>query len=52
MMIIGDVETLELEKFLNKNFFDVILCGDIIEHLKNTSVFLQKLKQFLKQMDI
>lgn len=48
MMIIGDVETLELEKFLNKNFFDVILCGDIIEHLKNTSVFLQKLKQFLK----
>ena len=34
-MIVGDVESLNLENYLKPSSFDVILCGDVLEHLKN-----------------
>ena len=47
-MIIGDVETLDLEKKLEPASFDVILCGDVLEHLKMPARILKKLHTFLK----
>jgi GT2 family glycosyltransferase/2-polyprenyl-3-methyl-5-hydroxy-6-metoxy-1,4-benzoquinol methylase len=47
-MIICDVETLDFDKNLEPAFFDVIICGDILEHLKKPATFLKKLKKFLK----
>jgi len=44
---VGDVETIKLEYKLN--YFDVILFGDILEHLKNPLNTLKKLKPFLKE---
>jgi len=47
-MIIGDVETLDLDDVFKSCFFDVILCGDVIEHLKNIPNLLKKIKKYLK----
>jgi GT2 family glycosyltransferase/SAM-dependent methyltransferase len=47
-MIFGDVEALALNKKLEPASFDVILCGDVLEHLKNPVKILQKLQKFLK----
>ena len=47
-MIIGDVETLDLDKNLKPASFDVILCGDVLEHLKSPVKILKKLYKFLK----
>jgi len=47
-MIIGDIETLDLEKKLEPASFDVILCGDVLEHLKMPGQILKKLHTFLK----
>ena len=47
-MIIGDVETLDLDKNLEPASFDVIICGDVLEHLKNPANLLKKIQKFLK----
>lgn len=47
-MIIGDVEILNLDEFLTPTSFDVILCGDVLEHLKKPATILKKLRNFLK----
>ena len=47
-MIIGDVETLNLDELLSHGSFDVIMCGDVLEHLKTPSSVLKKLRKFLK----
>lgn len=47
-MIIGDVEALDFEKNFESSSFDVILCGDILEHLVNPRNLLIKLKKYLK----
>jgi 2-polyprenyl-3-methyl-5-hydroxy-6-metoxy-1,4-benzoquinol methylase len=47
-MIIEDVEKLDFEKTFEPASFDAVLCGDILEHLKNPSIFLEKIKPFLK----
>ena len=47
-MIIGDVETLDLDGILKSASFDVIICGDVLEHLKNPAILLKKLKAYLK----
>lgn len=40
---------LEKDKWpFGKNFFDIVLAGDIIEHLVNTDAFLEKIKYVLK----
>ena len=48
-MIIGDVESLELSYHLKNKKFDVILLGDVLEHLKDPSIFLKKLHPFLEK---
>lgn len=47
LMIVGNVEELDLDKYLDPASFDVILCGDILEHLKNPAVLLKRLKDYL-----
>ena len=47
-MIIGDVETLDLDKNLEPASFNVIICGDVLEHLKNPANLLKKIRKFLK----
>ena len=47
-MIIADVETLELDKTFAPGSFDVIVCGDVLEHLKNPESILKNIKKFLK----
>lgn len=44
--IIGDIETIKLD--FPENYFDVILAGDIFEHLKDPWSVLKKMTKFLK----
>nr|WP_321266218.1 class I SAM-dependent methyltransferase [uncultured Sulfurimonas sp.] len=44
--IIGNIETMDLP-FENSQF-DVIICGDVLEHLINPSKTLESLKKYLK----
>jgi 2-polyprenyl-3-methyl-5-hydroxy-6-metoxy-1,4-benzoquinol methylase len=46
-LIIGDIETLDLDRELNGGQFDVVLLGDVLEHLKNPENLLTKLKKYL-----
>lgn len=46
-VIVGDVDTIDLDKELKEKKFDVILFGDILEHLKDTKKILIKSKDFL-----
>lgn len=43
--IIGDVESLEFP--YNKKYFDVIICGDVLEHLVDPYRMIAKLKEYL-----
>ncbi len=45
--IIGNIETLELP--FDKNSFDVIICGDVLEHLVDPYKVLKVLKTYLKE---
>ena len=47
-MILGDVETLDLDKNLEPASFNVIICGDVLEHLKNPADLLKKIRKYLK----
>jgi O-antigen biosynthesis protein len=47
-VIFGDVEELDLDAFLVPQSYDIILCGDILEHLKNPVNLLIKIKKYLK----
>ncbi|OFY68477.1 MAG: hypothetical protein A2V64_00180 [Bacteroidetes bacterium RBG_13_43_22] len=49
-LIIGNIEDLEID--LPGNYFDVIICGDIIEHLIEPEAALRKLHNHLKQNGI
>jgi SAM-dependent methyltransferase len=42
---VGDVETMELP--LERGSFDAIVCGDFIEHLRDPSAFLIRIRPFL-----
>ena len=48
-MIVGDVETLDLDYHLKDKKFDVILLGDVIEHLKSPEIFLKTLHSLLNE---
>jgi len=48
-MIIGDVESLDLIFHLNDEKFDVILLGDVLEHLKSPEIFLKQLHPLLNK---
>jgi 2-polyprenyl-3-methyl-5-hydroxy-6-metoxy-1,4-benzoquinol methylase len=45
-VIVGDVEELELP--FEHQSFDVVLCGDLVEHLRDPEVFLARVKPLLK----
>jgi len=47
-LIIGDVELLDLDQYLENASFDVILCGDVLEHLKAPATLLKRVKKYLK----
>ncbi len=47
-IIIGDVETLDLEKYLNGEKFDYIILADVLEHLKEPEKTVKKLLKFIK----
>lgn len=46
-IIVGDIETLELP--YEKDYFDVIICGDVLEHLRDPEAALTKLHKYLKK---
>jgi GT2 family glycosyltransferase/2-polyprenyl-3-methyl-5-hydroxy-6-metoxy-1,4-benzoquinol methylase len=46
-MILGDVETIDLDKKLELGSFNVILCGDVLEHLKNPTQIIKKIRKLL-----
>jgi 2-polyprenyl-3-methyl-5-hydroxy-6-metoxy-1,4-benzoquinol methylase len=45
-VLVGDVETLELPFELGS--FDVVLCGDLIEHLREPEPFLARMRPLLR----
>lgn len=45
-LIIGNIENIELD--LPENYFDVIICGDVLEHLVDPWATLNKLHKYLK----
>jgi 2-polyprenyl-3-methyl-5-hydroxy-6-metoxy-1,4-benzoquinol methylase len=45
-VLVGDVETMELP--LEPASFDVVLCGDVLEHLRDPRATLARLRPFLK----
>jgi 2-polyprenyl-3-methyl-5-hydroxy-6-metoxy-1,4-benzoquinol methylase len=45
-MVVGNIENLDLDVELPEEF-DVILCGDVLEHMMNPEAVLQKLKRHL-----
>ncbi|MDQ1253175.1 MAG: hypothetical protein QG646_2325 [Euryarchaeota archaeon] len=47
-MIIGDIEEIDMNRYLESYSYDVIVVGDILEHLKNPEALLEQLKNYLK----
>ena len=45
-VLVGDVETMALS--LEPGSFDVVLCGDVIEHLRDPRAALARLRPFLR----
>ena len=45
-VLVGDVETMELP--LERESFDVVLCGDIVEHLRDPRAALARLRLLLR----
>src|SRR5215211_2020762 len=45
---VGDVENLDLSGELDEESFDVVLFGDVLEHLKDPLQTLKRLKSFLR----
>ena len=48
-IIVGDIETLDLGQQLHDSQFDVITFADVLEHLRNPTYTLQKVKPFLRE---
>lgn len=47
-MIIGDIEKLDLDAYLAPSSFDVIIFGDVLEHLASPEDVLRKVKKYLR----
>jgi 2-polyprenyl-3-methyl-5-hydroxy-6-metoxy-1,4-benzoquinol methylase len=45
-MLVGNVEELDLDQEVS-DYFDVVLCGDVLEHLNDPGAVLQKLRRRL-----
>ena len=48
-MIFGDIETLNLGKELRQERYDVIVFGDVLEHLKDPASVLKRLGPYLRR---
>jgi len=48
-IIVGDVEQINFDDYFEPEFFDVVLFGDVLEHLKDPESVLKKVKKFLKK---
>jgi len=48
LIIVGDIEVIELNKFIENSSIDVIILGDVLEHLKSPENVLEKIKKYLK----
>lgn len=48
-LIVGDLDTLDLEAALGEDRFDAIVAADVIEHLKDPLGALRRLSRFLKK---
>jgi 2-polyprenyl-3-methyl-5-hydroxy-6-metoxy-1,4-benzoquinol methylase len=46
-VLVGDVETMELP--FEPGSFDVVLCGDLVEHLRDPEAFLSRVRPFLRE---
>ena len=46
-VLVGDVETMELP--FEPGSFDVVLCGDLIEHLRDPEAFLARVRPLLRE---
>jgi 2-polyprenyl-3-methyl-5-hydroxy-6-metoxy-1,4-benzoquinol methylase len=46
-MIVGDLDTLDLDAELGPDRFDVIVAADVLEHLKDPRSSLRRLREFL-----
>jgi len=47
-IIVGDIETMDLNQELHDKLFDVITFADVLEHLKKPATTLRKVKPFLQ----
>ena len=47
-----EFEKVSIEKFKSKEKFDLVICSEIIEHVKNDDLFLKKVHQQLKKNGI
>jgi len=47
-VIVGDVESLDLGEELGDETFDVVLLGDVLEHLKDPRKALERMKPFVE----
>ena len=46
-MIVGDVEELNLDKYIEPSSIDVIVLGDVLEHLRWPEILLKKMNRYL-----
>lgn len=46
-VIVGNIEKISLADYLKPNYFDCIICADILEHLKNPWDVLKSITSFL-----
>jgi 2-polyprenyl-3-methyl-5-hydroxy-6-metoxy-1,4-benzoquinol methylase len=46
-VLVGDVETMELP--FEPESFDVVLCGDLVEHLRDPEAFLSRVRPLLRK---
>jgi 2-polyprenyl-3-methyl-5-hydroxy-6-metoxy-1,4-benzoquinol methylase len=47
-VIVGDLDTLDLEEELGEERFDVVVAADVLEHLRDPLRLLERLKAFLE----
>lgn len=48
-ILVGDIELLDLSAMLDRRGYDVIVCGDVIEHLRDPWMLARRLGELLKE---